>query len=47
MVGLIFLGVFVLIGVVALWVKGLDQMHREHPDYKGEDLFNEEQDEKN
>lgn len=43
MVGLISLGVFILLGVVALWVKGLDEMHEKHPDYKGEDLFNEEE----
>lgn len=44
MVGLIALGVFVLIGIVALWVRGLEQMHIDHPDYKGEDLFNEDKD---
>lgn len=43
MVGLIYLGVFILLGVVALWVKGIDEMHEKHPDYKGEDLFNEEE----
>ena len=42
MVGLIFLGVFILLGVVALWAKGIDEMHEKHPDYKGEDLFGEE-----
>ena len=42
MVGLIALGVFILLGVVALWVKGIDEMHEKHPDYKGEDLFGEE-----
>jgi hypothetical protein len=44
MVGLITLGLFVLIGIVALWVKGLEQMHIDHPDYKGEDLFGGEED---
>ena len=24
------------------WVKGIDYMHKNHPDYKGEDLFDEE-----
>ena len=43
MVGLISLGVFILIGVAALWVKGIDDMHENHPDYKGEDLFGEEE----
>ena len=42
MVGLISLAVFILLGVVALWVKGIDEMHEKHPDYKGEDLFGEE-----
>ena len=46
MVGLIALGVFILLGVVALWVKGIDEMHEKHPDYKGEDLFEEEKKEK-
>ena len=44
MVGLITLGIFVLIGIVALWVKGIDQMHTDHPDYKAEDFFNEDED---
>jgi hypothetical protein len=39
---LVTLGLFVLIGIVALWVKGIDQMHIDHPDYKGEDLFGED-----
>jgi hypothetical protein len=33
---------FILLGVVALWVKGITNMHENHPDYKGEDFFNEE-----
>lgn len=32
--------VSVFIGIQ--WVKGIDYMHRNHPDYKGEDLFNED-----
>ena len=43
MVGLISLGVFILLGVAALWAKGIDKMHEKHPDYKGEDLFGEEE----
>jgi len=43
-VGLISLAVFILLGVTALWVKGIDDMHKNHPDYKGEDLFGEEDD---
>ena len=33
---------FILLGVVALWVKGIDEMHEKHPDYKGEDFLGEE-----
>ena len=43
MVGLITIGIFVLIGIVALWVRGIDEMHTKHPDYKGEDLFGEDE----
>ena len=31
--------------VVILWVSGIDYMKKNHPDYKGEDLFGEEEDE--
>lgn len=31
--------------VIILWVEGIDYMKKNHPDYKGEDLFNEEEDE--
>jgi hypothetical protein len=42
MVGLILLGIFILLGIVATYVKGLDDMNDNHPDYKGDDLFDEE-----
>jgi hypothetical protein len=42
---LVTLGLFVLIGIVALWVKGIEQMHIDHPDYKGEDFLNEDEEE--
>ena len=29
----------IVIGI--LWVNGIDYMHKNHPDYKGEDLFDE------
>ena len=29
----------------ALWVAGIDYMKNNHPDYKGEDLFNKGEDE--
>ena len=32
--------------VVILWVSGIDYMKRNHPNYKGEDLFEEEEEEK-
>jgi hypothetical protein len=25
--------------VSILWIRGIDHMHKNHPDYKGEDLF--------
>jgi hypothetical protein len=31
--------------VVILWVSGIDYMKKNHPDYKGEDFFNEEDEE--
>ena len=27
--------------IAVLWACGIDKMHKEHPDYKGEDLFDE------
>jgi len=42
MVGLIFLGVFVILGIASFWIKGIDDMMENHPDYKGEDLFDED-----
>ena len=33
--------------VIVLWVEGIDYMNKNHPDYKGEDLFNEEDEEEN
>jgi hypothetical protein len=31
--------------MVVLWVEGIDYMKRNHPDYKGEDLLDEEDEE--
>ena len=28
---------------VAVWVEGIDSMNKNYPDYKGEDLFGEEE----
>ena len=41
MENLIVIGVSVVISSIVsiLWVRGIDRMHKNHPDYKGEDLF--------
>jgi hypothetical protein len=31
----------ILIPIVILWVRGIDYMSNNHPDYKGNDLFGE------
>ena len=33
--------------VVILWVEGIDYMKKNHPDYKGEDLFGEDEEDEN
>ena len=43
MVGLIILGLAILLSLSWLWAGGIDYMHRNHPDYKGLDLFDEEE----
>jgi hypothetical protein len=35
----------VLVVIVIFWVRGIDYMMKNHPNYKGEDFFNEEEDE--
>lgn len=36
---------FIVVVIISvLWVRGLTKMHEEHPDYKGDDFFNEEED---
>ncbi len=42
MVGLIVAAIVsVVAGVISfLWVEGIDNMHKNHPDYKGEDFLN-------
>jgi hypothetical protein len=42
MVGLIILTVALLGSLIWLWAGGIEYMAKNHPDYKGEDLFNEE-----
>jgi hypothetical protein len=39
---LIMLGIAILSSLVWLWAGGIDYMKKNHPDYKGEDFFNEE-----
>jgi hypothetical protein len=42
MVGLIILGL-AMVGTIAwLWAGGIDYMAKNHPDYMGKDLFDEE-----
>jgi hypothetical protein len=33
--------------VIILWVEGIDYMKKNHPDYKGEDLFGEDEEDEN
>lgn len=38
---------FVITSLIAwIWVKGIDYMDKNYPDYKGEDLFDEDEDKK-
>jgi hypothetical protein len=39
MVGLI-ISVAILVLIAWLWVRGIDYMEKNHPDYKGEDFLN-------
>ena len=40
-------GSFLLAAMVAtFWVRGIDYMKENHPDYKGEDLFDEDDENK-
>lgn len=42
MVGLIILALAMTGTIAWLWVGGIDYMIKNHPDYKGEDFFDEE-----
>jgi hypothetical protein len=33
--------------VIILWVEGIDYMKKNHPNYKGKDLFDEDEETKN
>ena len=40
---LFYLGIFIVVAFIAIiWVRGIDYMQTNHPDYKGLDLFDEE-----
>jgi len=43
------IAIFIMIGIAALiswvWVKGIDNMKKNHPDYKGKDFLDWEDDE--
>lgn len=41
--GIIFI---VVLPIALLWVRGIDYMHKNHPNYKGEDLFGEDEEDK-
>jgi hypothetical protein len=41
------ISILLAVGVICWrWVVGIDYMHKNHPDYKGEDLFGEWDDDK-
>ena len=43
---LVFLIMFLFVAIISwLWVTGIDNMKKNHPDYKGEDFLNWEDDE--
>ncbi len=42
MVGLILFVIAIAASLAWLWAGGIDYMAKNHPDYKGEDFFNEE-----
>jgi len=33
--------------IAVIWVRGIDRMQKEYPDYRGEDLFEEEVNKRN
>jgi len=42
MLFIILVGIILLMIASYFWVKGIDYMKENYPDYKGEDFFNEE-----
>jgi hypothetical protein len=44
----VFLLMFVVVAIISyLWVRGIDYMKENHPDYKGDDFLNLDEDDKN
>jgi hypothetical protein len=44
----VFLLMFVVVAIISyLWVRGIDYMKENHPDYKGDDFLNFDEDDKN
>jgi hypothetical protein len=35
------ISLLIALPIAIVWVRGIDHMQKNHPDYKGEDLFNE------
>jgi len=43
----VFLLMFVVVAIISyLWVRGIDYMKENHPDYKGDDFLNWDEDDK-
>jgi hypothetical protein len=42
MVGLIIFIIILAISITLVWTRGIDNMKTNHPDYLGEDLFDED-----
>ena len=44
----VYLLMFSVVAIISyLWVRGIDNMKENHPDYKGEDFLNWDEDDKN
>jgi len=44
----VYLLMVIVVGIISyLWVRGIDYMKENHPDYKGEDFLNWDEDDKN
>ena len=44
----VFLLMFVVVAIISyFWVRGIDYMKENHPDYKGDDFLNWDEDDKN